>query len=111
MSIRSCLRDPLEPTVRKPQRFIKAGSIFAHYELPVAVSAGFTQLYTKLPSFAEARFTSAALSRDMRSAGVSKRLLDGKEVIIVRFACCDTGDSTVIDKETGEVLGYSLGIY
>jgi hypothetical protein len=36
---------------------------------------------------------------------------DGREVIIVIFACCGTGDSAVIDKETGEVVGYSLGVY
>ncbi|NIM93659.1 MAG: hypothetical protein GTO18_08100 [Anaerolineales bacterium] len=37
--------------------------------------------------------------------------VDGRKVIILRFACCGTGDSASIDKETGEVLGYSLGIY
>jgi hypothetical protein len=37
--------------------------------------------------------------------------VDGREIIIVLFSCCGTGDSASIDKETGEVLGYSLGIY
>ena len=37
--------------------------------------------------------------------------MDGREVVIVLFACCSAGDSAGIDKETGEVLGYSLGIY
>ena len=44
-------------------------------------------------------------------AEITDEDLDGKEVIIVRFACCGTGDFAVIDKETGEVLEYILGIY
>ncbi len=37
--------------------------------------------------------------------------MDGREVIIVRFTCCGTGDFAVIDKETSEVIAYNLGIY
>lgn len=36
---------------------------------------------------------------------------DGVDVLIVRFDCCGTGDYAVIDKETGKVLSYHLGIY
>ena len=42
---------------------------------------------------------------------ITESEVDGREVIIVLFACCGTGNSAAIDKETGEVLGYSLGIY
>jgi hypothetical protein len=37
--------------------------------------------------------------------------MDGRKVIIIRFSCCGTGDSAAIDKETGEVIGYNMGIY
>lgn len=35
----------------------------------------------------------------------------GQPVLILYFNCCGMGDSATIDQETGEVLGYQLGIY
>jgi hypothetical protein len=37
--------------------------------------------------------------------------MDGRKVIIIWFTCFGTGDSAAIDKETGEVIGYNMGIY
>ena len=36
---------------------------------------------------------------------------EGRRVIVVRMDCCGMGDRAIIDKETGEVLDYSLGNY
>jgi hypothetical protein len=44
-------------------------------------------------------------------AEITEGIMDGREVIIVRFTCCGTGDTAAIDKETGEVIGYNKGIY
>jgi hypothetical protein len=51
-----------------------------------------------------------------RNAGLTvsdvlEKEIDGRQVIVLLFSCCGTGDSAAIDKETGEVLGYDLGIY
>ncbi len=36
---------------------------------------------------------------------------DGQVVIVIRLSCCGTGDYAMIDKETGEVIGYSTGAW
>jgi hypothetical protein len=44
-------------------------------------------------------------------AEISEIEVEGRTVVNIVFACCGTGDMAGIDKETGEVLGYSLGIW
>jgi hypothetical protein len=36
---------------------------------------------------------------------------EGREIIVILFTCCGTGDRAALDKETGEVLFYSLGAW
>jgi hypothetical protein len=47
----------------------------------------------------------------LQVAEITEMEMEGRDVIVIRFACCGTGDSAAIDKETGEVIGYSLGVY
>jgi hypothetical protein len=44
-------------------------------------------------------------------SSMSESKVDGRLVITIVFSCCGTGDMAGIDKETGEVLGYTLGIW
>lgn len=48
---------------------------------------------------------------DLRIAEFTETGMEGRDVLVIWFACCGTGDSAAIDKETGEVIGYSLGVY
>jgi hypothetical protein len=42
---------------------------------------------------------------------IVERAQDGKTMIEIRLNCCGTGDSALIDKETGKVVQYILGIH
>jgi hypothetical protein len=44
-------------------------------------------------------------------SSITKSEKDGRVIVIIEFACCGTGDIAAIDKETGEVLGYTPGIW
>ena len=46
----------------------------------------------------------------LKAAEIVEMEREGRELIVIWFAGCGTGDSAAIDKETEYVVGYSLGV-